>query len=136
MITNAQLDNDRASQAYEVKLLKDKCEIMQESFAQLQREFKEKMRDCNALKRSLDRANLELKLVQGQLNERDLLISEQGLLIVAVENEDGSDAKRALVSVENAKLLASVQGSLGDYISFFFIHANPFLMALSLFCRC
>ncbi|KAH8238409.1 hypothetical protein KR032_006423 [Drosophila birchii] len=112
MITNAQLDNDRASQAYEVKLLKDKCEIMQESFAQLQREFKEKMRDCNALKRSLDRANLELKLVQGQLNERDLLISEQGLLIVAVENEDGSDAKRALVSVENAKLLASVQGSL------------------------
>ncbi|KAH8287528.1 hypothetical protein KR054_009534 [Drosophila jambulina] len=114
MITNAQLDNDRASQAYEVKLLKDKCEIMQESFAQLQREFKEKTRDCNALKRSLDRANLELKLVQGQLNERDLLISEQGLLIVAVENEDGSDAKRALVSVENAKLLASVQGSLGE----------------------
>jgi len=70
MITNAQLDNDRASQAYEVKLLKDKCEIMEESFAQLQREFKEKMRDCNALKRNLDRANLELKLVQGQLNER------------------------------------------------------------------
>ncbi|KAH8342230.1 hypothetical protein KR059_008826 [Drosophila kikkawai] len=117
MITNAQLDNDRASQAYEVKLLKDKCEIMQESFAQLQREFKEKMRDCNALKRSLDRANLELKLVQGQLNERDLLISEQGLLIVAVENEDGSDAKRALVSVDNAKLLASVQGSLGESLS-------------------
>ncbi|XP_016983593.1 leucine-rich repeat flightless-interacting protein 2 isoform X2 [Drosophila rhopaloa] len=112
MITNAQLDNDRASQAYEVKLLKDKCEIMEESFAQLQREFKEKMRDCNALKRNLDRANLELKLVQGQLNERDSLIAEQGLLIVAVENADGSDAKRALVSVENAKVLASVQGSL------------------------
>ncbi|KAI8035569.1 hypothetical protein M5D96_011618 [Drosophila gunungcola] len=109
MITNAQLDNDRASQAYEVKLLKDKCEIMEESFAQLQREFKEKMRDCNALKRNLDRSNLELKLVQGQLNERDSLIAEQGLLIVAVENADGSDAKRALVSVENAKVLASVQ---------------------------
>ncbi|XP_026837497.1 leucine-rich repeat flightless-interacting protein 2 isoform X1 [Drosophila erecta] len=112
MITNAQLDNDRASQAYEVKLLKDKCEIMEESYAQLQREFKEKMRDCNALKRNLDRANLELKLVQGQLNERDSLIAEQGLLIVAVENADGSDAKRALVSAENAKVLASVQGSL------------------------
>ncbi|KAH8421369.1 hypothetical protein KR009_003284 [Drosophila setifemur] len=118
MITNAQLDNDRASQAYEVKLLKDKCEIMQESFVQLQREFKEKIRDCNAIKRNLDRATLELKLVQGQLNERDSLIAEQGLLIVAIENADGSDAKRALVSVENANVLASVQGSLGNVYLF------------------
>ncbi|XP_033243240.1 leucine-rich repeat flightless-interacting protein 2 isoform X5 [Drosophila miranda] len=112
MITNAQLDNDRASQTYEVKLLKDKCETMQEAFAQLQREFKEKTRDCNAIKRNLDRTTLELKLVQGQLSERDSLIAEQGLLIVAIENADGSDAKRALVSVENANVLASVQGSL------------------------
>ncbi|XP_033237614.1 leucine-rich repeat flightless-interacting protein 2 isoform X2 [Drosophila pseudoobscura] len=112
MITNAQLDNDRASQTYEVKLLKDKCETMQEAFAQLQREFKEKTRDCNAIKRNLDRTSLELKLVQGQLSERDSLIAEQGLLIVAIENADGSDAKRALVSVENANVLASVQGSL------------------------
>ncbi|XP_034655876.1 leucine-rich repeat flightless-interacting protein 2 [Drosophila subobscura] len=112
MITNAQLDNDRASQSYEVKLLKDKCETMQEAFAQLQREFKEKSRDCNAIKRNLDRTTVELKLVQGQLSERDSLIAEQGLVIVAIENADGSDAKRALVSVENANVLASVQGSL------------------------
>ncbi|XP_041451306.1 leucine-rich repeat flightless-interacting protein 2 isoform X2 [Drosophila obscura] len=112
MITNAQLDNDRASQTYEVKLLKDKCETIHEAFAQLQREFKEKSRDCNAIKRNLDRTTLELKLVQGQLSERDSLIAEQGLLIVAIENADGSDAKRALVSVENANVLASVQGSL------------------------
>ncbi|XP_030378534.1 leucine-rich repeat flightless-interacting protein 2 isoform X2 [Scaptodrosophila lebanonensis] len=112
MITNAQLDNDRASQTYEVKLLKDKIESMQEAFAQLQREFKEKTRECNAFKRNLDRSTLELKLVQGQLNERDALIAEQGLVIVVIENADGSDAKRALVSVENANILASVQGSL------------------------
>ncbi|KAH8273304.1 hypothetical protein KR018_008295 [Drosophila ironensis] len=114
MITNAQLDNDRTSQAYEVKLLKDKWETLQESFIQLQRELKEKIRDCNAIKRNLDRTTLELNLVQGQLNERDTLISEQGLLIVAIENADGSDAKRALVSVENANVLSSVQGSLGN----------------------
>lgn len=118
MITNAQLENDRASQVFEVKLLKDKCEIIQESYVQLQREFKEKLRDCNLIKRNLDRATLELNLVQGQLNERDLLISEQGLIIVAIENSDGSDAKRALVSIENANILASVQGSLGNIVSF------------------
>ncbi|KAL7743023.1 hypothetical protein ACLKA6_011379 [Drosophila palustris] len=112
MITNAQLDNDRSSQTYEVKLLKDKSETMQESFAQLQRELKNKLRDCNALKRNLDRTTLELSLVQGQLNERDELIAEHGLVIVAIENTNGSDAKRALVSVENANILATVQGSL------------------------
>ncbi|ALC49718.1 CG8578 [Drosophila busckii] len=112
MITNAQLDNDRSCQTYEVKLLKDKSENMLESFAQLQRELKNKTKDCNALKRNLDRTTLELKLVQGQLNERDTLIEEHGLVIVAIENSDGSDAKRALVSVENANILASVQGSL------------------------
>ncbi|XP_032593817.1 leucine-rich repeat flightless-interacting protein 2 isoform X2 [Drosophila grimshawi] len=112
MITNAQLDNDRSSQTYEVKLLKDKGETMQESFAQLQRELKNKLRDCNALKRNLDRTTLELKLVQGQLTERDALIAEHGLVIVAIENTDGTDAKRALLSVENANTLATVQGSL------------------------
>ncbi|EDW17031.1 leucine-rich repeat flightless-interacting protein 2 isoform X3 [Drosophila mojavensis] len=112
MITNAQLDNDRSSQTYEVKLLKDKIEALQESLAQLQREFKNKLRDCSALKRSLDRTTLELNLVQGQLSERDTLIEEHGLVIVAIENSDGSDAKRALVTVENANVLASVQGSL------------------------
>ncbi|KAG4067723.1 hypothetical protein HA402_005495 [Bradysia odoriphaga] len=54
----------------------------------------------------------ELKLTLGQLNERDTLIAEQGLAVVTVENDDGSDARRALVSVENAQLLDTVQGSL------------------------
>ncbi|XP_064555591.1 leucine-rich repeat flightless-interacting protein 2 isoform X2 [Drosophila montana] len=112
MITNAQLDNDRSSQTYEVKLLKDKSETMEESFAQLQREFKNKLRDCNTLKRNLDRTTLELSLVQGQLSERDALIEEHGLIIVSIENSDSSDAKRALVSVENANILSTVQGSL------------------------
>ncbi|XP_055840524.1 leucine-rich repeat flightless-interacting protein 2 isoform X3 [Episyrphus balteatus] len=112
MIANAQLDNERASQSYQIQLLKDKLEEMEESFSQLQREFKEKTRECNAFKRNLDKLTEELKLVHGQLTERDALIAEQGLVIVAVENEDGSDAKRALVTLENAQLLGSVQGSL------------------------
>lgn len=112
MIANAQLDNERASQSYQIQLLKDKLEEMEESYSQLQREFKDKTRECNAFKRNLDKLTEELKLVQGQLTERDALIAEQGLVIVAVENEDGSDAKRALVTLENAQLLGSVQGSL------------------------
>ena len=131
MIANAQLDNDRASQTYQIQLLKDKLEDMEESYAQLQRECKEKTRDCNALKRSLDKLSEELKLVQGQLDERDTLITEQGLVIVAIENEDGTDAKRALVSVENAQLLGSVQGSLGKLA--YLNKSNRYILKLCFF---
>ncbi|KAJ6638963.1 Leucine-rich repeat flightless-interacting protein 2, partial [Pseudolycoriella hygida] len=112
MIANAQLDNERASQSYQIQLLKDKLEEMEEAHAQLQREHKDKCRDYDALKRNNDKLNDELKLTLGQLNERDTLIAEQGLTIVIVENDDGTDARRALVSVENAQLLDTVQGSL------------------------
>lgn len=113
MITNAQLDNERSSQAYQIDLLKDKLEEMEESYAQLQREHREKTRAHDALKRQNDKLSDELKLAQGQLNERDTLITDYGLVIILVENEDGSDAKRVLVSNENAQLLGSVEGSIG-----------------------
>lgn len=113
MIANAQLDNERASNTYQIQLLKDKVEEMDETHAQLQREHKDKCRDFDALKRTNEKLMEDLKLVQGQLNERDTLIANEGLTIVIIENEDGTDAKRALVSVENAQLLDSHNGSLG-----------------------
>jgi hypothetical protein len=127
MITNAQLDNERSSQAYQIDLLKDKLEEMEESYAQLQREYRDKSRAHDNLKRNNDKLNDDLKMVQGQLNERDQLIAEHGLVIIVVENEDGSDAKRVLVSNENAKMLEQVEGSIGMnlYIFFYFL-LDPF----------
>lgn len=115
MIANAQLDNERASQTYQIQLWKDKLDEMEETHAILQREYKNKCRDHDALKRANVKLTEDLKLIQGQLNERDTLIAEQGLTIATVENEDGTDAKRVLVSAENAQLLDSVQGSLGKF---------------------
>lgn len=112
MITNAQLDNERSSQSYQIDLLKDKLEEMEECYAQLQREHREKCRAHDAIKRQNDKLTEEVKMVQGQLNERDTLIAGYGLVIVLVENEDGTDAKRVLVSNENAQILDSVQGSI------------------------
>lgn len=112
MITNAQLDNERAAQTYQIQLLKDKLEDVEELCAQLQREIREKNRDYEVMKRSNERVSEELRLVQAQLKERDQLIAQQGLEIVVVENEDGTDAKCVLVSSENAKLFRSVDGSL------------------------
>lgn len=116
MITNAQLDNERMSemtQTYQIDLLKDKLEEMEEQYTQLQREHRDKTRAHDSLKRQNDKITEELKLCTGQLNERDTLITDYGLVIILVENEDGSDAKRVLVSNENAQLLKSVEGSMG-----------------------
>lgn len=112
MITNAQLDNERAAQNYQIQLLKDKLEDVEELCMQLQREIREKNRDCEVLKRNNERITEDLRLTQAQLAERDRLIAEQGLEIVVVENESGTDAKCVLVSNENAKLFRSVEGSL------------------------
>jgi FtsZ-binding cell division protein ZapB len=114
MITNAQLDNERSAQTYQIDLLKDKLEEMEETLAQLQREHREKTRAHDALKRQNDKLTEDFKLVQGQLNERDTLIADYGLVIVLVENDDGSDAKRVLVTNENAHLLSTVEGSIGE----------------------
>jgi FtsZ-binding cell division protein ZapB len=114
MITNAQLDNERSSQAYQIDLLKDKLEEMEETYAQLQREHREKTRAHDSLKRQNDKLSEDLKLVQGQLRERDTLIADYGLVIIVVENEEGTDAKRVLVTNENAQLLSSVEGSIGE----------------------
>jgi hypothetical protein len=93
----------------------------------LQREYRDKSRAHDNLKRNNDKLNDDLKMVQGQLNERDQLIAEHGLVIIVVENEDGSDAKRVLVSNENAKMLEQVEGSIGMnlYIFFYFL-LDPF----------
>ncbi|XP_052865842.1 leucine-rich repeat flightless-interacting protein 2 isoform X2 [Anopheles cruzii] len=112
MIANAQLDNERSSLNYQIQLLKDKLEEMEELQAQLQREYRDKCRDREALKRINDKLIEELKLIKGQLYDRDSLIEQHGLVIVTVENDDGSDANRALVTAENAQLLKSVPGSL------------------------
>lgn len=113
MIANAQMDNERASNTYQIQLLKDKVEEVDEMHAQLQREHKDKCREFETMKRINEKLMEDLKLVQGQLNERDTLITNEGLTIVTIENDDGTDAKRALVSNENAQLLDAHQGSLG-----------------------
>lgn len=125
MIANAQLDNERASNTYQIQLLKDKVEEMEETHAQLQREYKDKCRDYETLRRTNEKLMEDLKLVQGQLNERDTLITEEGLTIVTIENEDGTDAKRALVTAENAQLLDTHQGSLGKHFVLFSLFSLP-----------
>ncbi|XP_046736434.1 leucine-rich repeat flightless-interacting protein 2 isoform X3 [Diprion similis] len=122
MITNAQLDNEKSTYSYQVDLLKDKLEELEETTAQLRRELREKNREAEQSKRISQRLKEDLDVCRVQLLERDTLIQENGLVIVEDEGDE-SDAdipengprprKRVLVSTESADLLQNAgEGSL------------------------
>ncbi|XP_035721301.1 leucine-rich repeat flightless-interacting protein 2-like isoform X3 [Vespa mandarinia] len=121
MIANAQLDNEKSSFAYQVDILKDKLEELEEMAAQLRRELREKNRDAEQLKRLGQRLKDDLDLCRTQLLERDTLIQENGLVIVEDEGTDEENdvesgpchRRRVLVSKESADLLQNAgKGSL------------------------
>ncbi|OAD52331.1 Leucine-rich repeat flightless-interacting protein 2 [Eufriesea mexicana] len=114
MIANAQLDNEKSSYAYQVDLLKDKLEELEETVAQLRRELREKNRESEQLKRLSQRLKDELDVCHAQLVERDTLIQENGLVIIDDEGSENEDndiengprpRRRVLVSTEAAELL-------------------------------
>lgn len=74
MIANAQLDNEKSSYAYQVDLLKDKLEELEETVAQLRRELREKNRESEQLKRLSQTLKDELDVCHAQLIEKDTLI--------------------------------------------------------------
>lgn len=123
MIANAQLDNEKSSYAYQVDLLKDKLEELEEQSAQLRRELREKNREADQAKRLGQRLEEDLNVCKAMLTERDTLIQENGLVIVEDEGSENEEThkengpvcrKKVLVSTEAAELLQNAgEGSLG-----------------------
>ncbi|XP_056638022.1 leucine-rich repeat flightless-interacting protein 2 isoform X2 [Diorhabda sublineata] len=125
MIANAQLDNDKTAQTYQLELLKDRLEELEEDHSQLKREHRDKCREYQTLKSLCTKLKDDLVLTRYELEERDRLITDKGLVIVGEElppDEDGTQhpPKKALVSVENAHLLETAgDGSLDVRLSRF-----------------
>jgi len=119
MVQNAQLDNEKSALTYQVELLKDKIEDLEESLSLLQREHKDKCRDFENLKRISNQMKEELEYYKSQLAERDELIKEYGLVLLENEVEIEVDGvkeyriKRVLVSQETAEVFSNLgKGSL------------------------
>ncbi|XP_065155768.1 leucine-rich repeat flightless-interacting protein 2 isoform X3 [Atheta coriaria] len=150
MIANAQLDNDKAAQTYQLELLKDRLEELEEEHSQVKREHKDKCRDFEQLKRVTAQLKDELALFKAELDERDRLIAEKGLVIVAADDVDTSAGltngpttsattnsttpkiRRALVSAENAHLLENAgEGSLDVRLARFATERSELLDQIS-----
>ncbi|KAK3103237.1 hypothetical protein FSP39_017741 [Pinctada imbricata] len=85
MMTNAQLDNEKHALVYKVDLLKDHIEEMEESYTQLQKEYKDKCRDLEMQKRKTSDLEFDHNVVKEQLTVKERLIQESGLMIVSSE---------------------------------------------------
>ncbi|KAJ8978670.1 hypothetical protein NQ317_019106 [Molorchus minor] len=99
-------------------------EELEEEHSQLKREHREKCREHEQLKRLCTKLQDDLAVTRAELEERDRLIAEKGLIIVGEEvppDEDGTvhPPKKVLVSIENAQLLEDAgDGSLDDFTSY------------------
>nr|XP_045582111.1 uncharacterized protein LOC123745541 isoform X2 [Procambarus clarkii] len=131
MITNAQLDNEKATLTFEVELMKDKYTELEETHTQLAKEHRKKCTEYEQLRKVSTKLQEEVKILRGMLQERDQLIQEYGLVVVGEEEENGEEVesekeevedlsprnifvKKALISQEAAELLAkgAAKGSL------------------------
>ncbi|KAL3269290.1 hypothetical protein HHI36_008365 [Cryptolaemus montrouzieri] len=129
MITNAQLDNEKSALTYQIELLKDKLQELEEEQSQLKREHREKCREHDQLKRLCTKLKRDLEVAQAELDERNQLIKEHGLVIVCEEASEESNGdisvnslgtpKKSLVKIENAQLLENGVGTLDIRLSKF-----------------
>ncbi|KAG0717761.1 Leucine-rich repeat flightless-interacting protein 2 [Chionoecetes opilio] len=135
MITNAQLDNEKATLTFEVELMKDRYTELEEAHTQLTKEHRKKCTEYEQLRKVSTKLQEEVKILRTMLQERDQLIQEYGLVVMG-EEENGDDVdhaeeddvddlsprklhvKKVLVSQEAAELISkgAARGSLGAWL--------------------
>lgn len=127
MVANAGLDNEKSALNYQVELLKDQMEEVEEQSSLVTKELREKSRDYELLKRSHAETQRAVQLLQAQLDEQGRLLAERGMVLVGnedeettCEDEDRANANgalnyedqekrtRAIVSSETASILGAL----------------------------
>ncbi|XP_071966217.1 leucine-rich repeat flightless-interacting protein 2-like isoform X3 [Antedon mediterranea] len=114
MMTNAQMDNEKAALVAEVDILKDTLEEQEEMMYEIQREARDKHRDLEFKKREAAGLHNEVSILREMLEQRDKLIEEHGLILVG-ENGEGNEKELkdkvgaiVVVSPEAAEMLEMV----------------------------
>jgi len=128
MVANAGLDNEKSALNYQVELLKDQMEEVEEQASLVTKELREKSRDYELLKRSHAETQRAVQLLQAQLDEQARLLAERGMVLVGNEDEetscvdqDRANANGGLIYEEQEKRTraivssetASILGALG-----------------------
>ncbi|XP_070833053.1 leucine-rich repeat flightless-interacting protein 2-like isoform X7 [Chaetodon trifascialis] len=113
MVSNAQLDNDKANLIYQVDTLKDVIEEMEEQMAEMKRELEEKSKELERQKHTCTVLQHKQEELKEGIRQRDELIEKHGLVIIpdGTPNGDISHESQSsgitVVSQEAAQVLES-----------------------------
>ncbi|KAM6956715.1 leucine-rich repeat flightless-interacting protein 2 isoform 2-T2 [Aplochiton taeniatus] len=113
MVSNAQLDNDKANLIYQVDTLKDVIEEMEEQMAEMKREVEERSKDLERQKHTCTVLQHKQEELKEGIRQRDELIEKHGLVILPEGTTNGdvshepSSPGITVVSQEAAHMLDS-----------------------------
>ncbi|XP_046884798.1 leucine-rich repeat flightless-interacting protein 2 isoform X7 [Hypomesus transpacificus] len=113
MVSNAQLDNDKANLIYQVDTLKDVIEEMEEQMAEMRREVDDKSKELERQKHTCTVLQHKQEELKEGIRQRDELIEKHGLVIIpeGTPNGDISHEQPAsgitVVTQESAQVLES-----------------------------
>ncbi|XP_048880439.1 leucine-rich repeat flightless-interacting protein 2-like isoform X5 [Brienomyrus brachyistius] len=113
MVSNAQLDNDKANLIYQVDTLKDVIEAMEEQMAELHRENEEKTKELERQKHTCTVLLHKQDELKEGIRQRDELIEKHGLVVLPESTPNGDVSHEpvgggiAVVTQETAQVLES-----------------------------
>jgi len=116
MVTNASMDNEKSQLMFQVDLLKDQVEEVEEQAALVLKELRAKSHDHELLKRDHAESVRAVQLLQQALTEQQAMLQERGLVLMGEdEPEDGEldeveqeRRTRAIVSQDTANILSGL----------------------------
>ncbi|XP_022599447.1 leucine-rich repeat flightless-interacting protein 2 isoform X6 [Seriola dumerili] len=113
MVSNAQLDNDKANLIYQVDTLKDVIEEMEEQMSEMRRELEDKSKELERQKHTCTVLQHKQEELKEGIRQRDELIEQHGLVIIPDGTPNGDVNHEPLssgitvVSQEAAQVLES-----------------------------
>ncbi|XP_016330158.1 leucine-rich repeat flightless-interacting protein 2-like isoform X7 [Sinocyclocheilus anshuiensis] len=113
MVSNAQLDNEKANLIYQVDTLKDVIEEMEEQMSELRRETEEKSKELERQKHTCSVLQHKLEEMKEGIRQRDELIEKHGLVIIPEDTPNGDASHESptsgitVVTQEAAQVLES-----------------------------
>ncbi|XP_058241310.1 leucine-rich repeat flightless-interacting protein 2 isoform X22 [Hemibagrus wyckioides] len=116
MVSNAQLDNDKANLIYQVDTLKDVIEEMEEQMSELIRETDERSKELERQKHTCSVLLHKQEELKEGIRQRDELIEKHGLVIIPEGTANGDDSRESPTSVISlvSQEAAQVLDSAGD----------------------
>ncbi|XP_041104198.1 leucine-rich repeat flightless-interacting protein 2-like isoform X9 [Polyodon spathula] len=120
MVSNAQLDNEKANLIYQVDTLKDVVEEMEELMAEMYRETEDKSKELERQKHTCNVLQHKIEELKEGVRQRDELIEKHGLVIIPEGMPNGDLNHQpvvgsiTVVTQEAAQVLESAgEGPLG-----------------------